>query len=96
MIQKEEENEQQQSVLKYCNRLFAIGRWVTSQRGRIRSACYVSTVDNVEKSGKRELVYLQILTTNGFYAPLSLYPNDENTEDDWPEGMGLLPKVKLC
>ncbi|GBN81190.1 hypothetical protein AVEN_19525-1 [Araneus ventricosus] len=39
MIQKEEEgSEQQQSVFKYCNRLVAIGRWVTSQRGRIRSA----------------------------------------------------------
>ncbi|GBM48911.1 Lysosomal acid phosphatase [Araneus ventricosus] len=54
---------------------------------------YVFTDDDVEKSGKRELAYLQILTTNGFYAPLSLYPNDENTEDDWPEGMGLLPKL---
>ncbi|GFY44667.1 lysosomal acid phosphatase [Trichonephila inaurata madagascariensis] len=41
----------------------------------------------------RDLAYLQILTTNGFYAPLSLYAKDENTEDDWPEGMGLLPKL---
>ncbi|GBL93467.1 hypothetical protein AVEN_46439-1 [Araneus ventricosus] len=38
MIQREE-NEQQQSVFKYCNRLVAIGRWVTSQRGRILFAC---------------------------------------------------------
>ncbi|GIY10205.1 lysosomal acid phosphatase [Caerostris extrusa] len=45
---------------------------------------------------QRELVYLQILITNGFYAPLSLYPNDENTEEDWPEGMGLLPKLESC
>ncbi|GFR10050.1 prostatic acid phosphatase [Trichonephila clavata] len=41
----------------------------------------------------RELAYLQILTTNGFYAPLSLYAEDENTADDWPEGLGLLPKL---
>ncbi|CAL1291341.1 unnamed protein product [Larinioides sclopetarius] len=54
---------------------------------------HVFTVDDVKKSGKRELVYLQLLTTNGFHAPLSLYPNDENTEDDWPEGMGLLTKL---
>ncbi|GBM94557.1 hypothetical protein AVEN_13152-1 [Araneus ventricosus] len=39
LIQKEEENEQKQSVFKYCDRLLAIGRKVTSQRGRIRSAC---------------------------------------------------------
>ncbi|GBM38596.1 hypothetical protein AVEN_71494-1 [Araneus ventricosus] len=38
MVQKEEENEQKQSVFKYSNRLLAIGRWVTSQRGRVRSA----------------------------------------------------------
>lgn len=42
---------------------------------------------------ERELAYLQILTTNGFYAPLSLYSKDENTADDWPEGLGLLPKL---
>ncbi|GFU28561.1 testicular acid phosphatase homolog [Nephila pilipes] len=41
----------------------------------------------------RELTYLQILTTNAFYAPLSLYAQDENTADDWPEGLGLLPKL---
>ncbi|GFV98506.1 lysosomal acid phosphatase [Trichonephila clavipes] len=42
----------------------------------------------------RELAYLQILTTNGFYAPLSLYAKDENTAEDWPEGLGLLPKMR--
>nr|ADV40299.1 putative lysosomal acid phosphatase [Latrodectus hesperus] len=39
---------------------------------------------------KRELVYLQLETTNGLYTPLKLYPTDTNKEEDFPEELGQL------
>ncbi|XP_035220085.1 testicular acid phosphatase homolog [Stegodyphus dumicola] len=42
-----------------------------------------------------ELIYLQILTSNGFYSPLELYPTDENKESAWPEGLTKLTKLGM-
>ncbi|GFR10041.1 testicular acid phosphatase homolog [Trichonephila clavata] len=50
----------------------------------ISGGCQASSKDD------STLLFLQILFRHGDRAPLKLYPNDPNTEEAWPEGLGQL------
>ncbi|KFM66680.1 Lysosomal acid phosphatase, partial [Stegodyphus mimosarum] len=64
--------------------------------------CAISKQDQEKETYQSEqeiyrgkLIYLQILTSNGFYSPLEIYPTDENKESAWPQGLTKLTKLGM-